>query len=142
MILKISHYYCYYSPSLHVNAGLWDSSTKYQLGSARGPLQYMVSITYYVKLEIPTYITQPMCIDIIPACSFVTCLLEVPLLWELHSSTLFHVESMNNIWLKVKRYVLKVYNNKLLEHSQYSLQFFSAVVNIFFSYVVTQSILI
>jgi len=36
------------------------------------------------------------------------------------------------IWLKVKRYVLKVYNNKLLEHSQYSLQFSSAAVNIFF----------
>jgi len=92
----------------------------------------MVSITYYVKLEIPTYITQPICIDIIPACSFVTCLLEVLLLWELNSSTLFHVELMNNIWLKVKRYVLKVYNNKLLEHSQYSLQFSSAAGNIFF----------
>jgi len=85
MILKISHYYCCYSPSLHINAGLWDSSAKYQLGSVRGPLQYMVSITHYVKLEIPTYITQ----DIIPACSFVTCLLEVLLLWELHSSTFF-----------------------------------------------------
>jgi len=40
-----------------MNAGLWDSSAKYQLGSARGLLQYIVSITHYVKLEIPTYIT-------------------------------------------------------------------------------------
>jgi len=67
-------------PSLHIYASLWDSSAKYQLGSARGPLQYIVSITHYVKLEIPTYITQPMCIDIILTCSFVTCLLEVLLL--------------------------------------------------------------
>ena len=51
-------------------------------------------MTHYVKPEIPTYITQQMCIDIIPACSFVTCLVEVLLLWELHSSTLFHVELM------------------------------------------------
>jgi len=42
------------------------------------------------------------------------------------------VELMNNIWLKVKRYVFKVYNNKLLEHSQYSSHFSSAAVNIFF----------
>ena len=45
-----------------------------------------------------------------------------------------------------KRYVFKVYKNKLLEHSQYSLQFFSAAVSTFFFipslfHVVTQRVI-
>jgi len=137
MILKISHYYCCYSPSLHMNAGLLDSSAKYQLGSARdhcstwSPSHIMWSWKFPHASLKTLYLPVLLSLAFLRYCYCGNCI-----------QALFYVKLMNNIWLKVKRYILKVYNNKLLEHSQYSLQFFSAAVNIFFFYVVTQRILI